>query len=222
MLAVDDDLQALRHARSAARRVAVGRRGRGGGGDRPQRLRQDHAAPLHQSAGGLRAGHGDDRWRPDRLPARSPDRSAGAHVGARDRRGARKRRHGVPELQSVSPHECAAEHHGGAGAGEGHPASACRGTGARTAGDGGAVGQGGGVSGAAVRRTAAAGGDRARAGDGSEDHDVRRGDVRARSRACGRGVGGHAAACACRHDDGGGDARDELRPRHRRSHRVHG
>ena len=31
-----------------------------------------------------------------------PDGPARAHVGARDRRGARERRHGVPELQSVS------------------------------------------------------------------------------------------------------------------------
>ena len=67
------------------------------------------------------------------------------------------------------------------------------------------------LSGAALRRAATAGGDRAGPGDESQDHAVRRADQRARSRDDQRSAGCDDGTGAEWHDDGGGDARDGVR-----------
>src|SRR6516164_10155616 len=117
-----------------------------------------------------------------------------AHVGARDRQGARADRHGVPELQPLPAYECAAEHRRSTGAGETHRAPAGRGPRLRAPRHGRAVGQGGGISNPAFGRSATEGSDRPGAGHGPQDYAVRRGHLCARPGTCRRGVGGDAAA----------------------------
>ena len=74
----------------------------------------------------------------------------------------------------------------------------------------------------ALRRPAAAGGDRPGAGHGPEADAVRRADLGARPGARRRRARRHARARERRHDDDRRHARDRLRPRGRRHARVHG
>ena len=78
------------------------------------------------------------------------------------------------------------------------------------------------VPGPALRRPAAAGRDRAGAGDGPARDAVRRGDERARPRAGQGGPRRDARAGRRGHDDGRRHPRDGLRARRRRRGRVHG
>ncbi len=76
--------------------------------------------------------------------------------------------------------------------------------------------QGHGPTGRALRRPAAAGGDRPGAGQQAAAHAVRRGDERPRPRTRRRGAGADPRAQGRRHDDAAGHPRDGLRPRRRR------
>ena len=78
------------------------------------------------------------------------------------------------------------------------------------------------VSGAAIRRPAAACGDRPRAVHAAEDHAVRRTDLRARSGNDQGSAGYHDRARRGRHDHGLRHARDGLRASGRRPRGVHG
>ena len=78
------------------------------------------------------------------------------------------------------------------------------------------------VPGAALRRAAAAGGDRPGAGDGPEGDALRRADVGARPRDDQRGPRRHDLPRPRRHDDGRRHARDGLRPPSRQPRRLHG
>ena len=70
-------------------------------------------------------------------------------------------------------------------------------------------------------RPAAAGGDRPRARDGAQAHALRRADLGARPGDDPGGARRHARPRARRHDDGRRDARDGVRARGVRPHRVH-
>ncbi|KAF1858422.1 hypothetical protein Lal_00014933 [Lupinus albus] len=191
----------LHHARRARRR---------GGRVRPVRFRQVDA---HQ-----------DRQRPRTLPAGRDQ--GGRHVRRRpghpSARAARAHRHGVPEFRAVPAPVRARQPD--ARAGQGAEAVARRGdrewpqlSGARR--PAGAPAQ---VSGAAVRRPAAARGDRAGAGDGPGRDAVRRTHVRARSGNGGRGPRRDDGPRAGRHDDDGRDPRDGVCAPGGGPRRVHG
>ena len=183
---------------------------------RAKRLGQDDLAALSRAARDAErgphrhGGHGDLH-----APARPADQ------GRRTRRALRHR-HGVPALQSVAAHVGAGEPDRGAAPGEEDAARRGRRHGRETAGQGRPFRQARRLSGAAVGRPAAAGGDRPRARHVAQGAAVRRGDVGARPRAAPRGAAGHAPARAGRHDHAGGDARDGFRAPCRHAHGVHG
>ena len=131
----------------------------------------------------------------------------------RDRAAAAEDRHGVPALQPVSAQDGAGKHHRGAGQVRGASRRG-RARGASSCSNGRARRQGR-LSRAALRRPAAARGDRARAGHAAEADAVRRADSRARPGAGRRGAR-RDADWPRRHDHDGGDARDGLRARGRR------
>ena len=159
----------------------------------PVRLGQDDLPALHQPAR-------DHRRRPD-LGRRRPDglrrarRQAAPADRQADRRAAPRDRHGLPAVQPVPAQDRAAEHHGGAGPGQGReegrrPASAALELLERV----GLADKPRRLPGAALRRAAAAGGDRPGAGDGPQADAVRRADLGARPRAGRRGARGDARA----------------------------
>ena len=162
--------QILRRTTCLAEHQSLGTQGRSRRRARPLRIRQVDPVPGHQPAG-------DDPVRDDR------DRR---HQAARRRQGAgqpaRRCRHGVPVLQPLRPQDDPGERH--AGPDQGPEEVRCRGQEARDgAAEAGRRRQSGGqVSGAAVRRPAAARRDRPGAGHGPQGDLVRRADLGAGSR----------------------------------------
>ena len=77
--------------------------GRNGGGDRPQRIRQDHAAALHQPAGGLPGGHGHGGRHPDRLPL-DPRSGQRVRMSERDIAASREKIGIVFQSYNLFPH----------------------------------------------------------------------------------------------------------------------
>ena len=136
---------------------------------------------------------------------------------------ARRRRHGVPVVQPVRPHDGAAERHRSARSRCARCAEARRRAQARGAARARRHRRAGRqVPGAAVRRPAAAGGDRPRAGDGAEGDAVRRADVGARPGDGQRGARRDDRPGPGRHDDGRRHPRDGLRPQGGQPGRLHG
>ena len=154
---------------------------------------------LHQPARAHRCRRHLAGRRIDRLPHRR--RGAASLERNRDRAPAAHNRHGVPALQPVPPHDGAAECDGRADPGPEEIAAggARRRHGVARTGRAGA--QGKGLPRRAVRRPAAARGDRAVAGDAAQAHAVRRADLGARRRAGRRGAGGDARPGTDGHDD---------------------
>ena len=111
-----------------------------------------------------------------------------------DRRPAPRDRHGLPAVQPVPAQDRDRERDGGAGPGQGREQVRRPQAGRRAAGAGRHVGPLARLPGAAVRRPAAAGGDRPSAGHAAEADAVRRADQRARPRARRRGAERHARA----------------------------
>ena len=176
----------------------------------PVRFGQIDVVPHHQSARDHRLGHHRDR------------RRGAARRGTQAGAAALRRRHGVPVVQSVRAQDDSGERH--AGADEGPQGFQGRGP---QEGDGAAGARrhrqpGGQVPRTAVRRPAAAGGDRPVAGDEPQGDAVRRADQRARPGDDQRGAGGDDLAGQGRHDDDRGDPRDGLRPRRRQPGGLHG
>ena len=133
--------------------------------------------------------------------------------GTQARAAAVRRRHGVPVVQPVRAQDDSAERHARADEGAQDSPRTRR----TREGDGAAGARrhrqpGRQVSGPAVRRPAAAGGDRPVAGDEPQGDAVRRAHQRARSRDDQRGAGRDDLAGRGGHDDGGGHPRDGLRP----------
>ena len=168
------------------------RAGRGGLPARPLRLRQDHLPAVHQPAGAHRRRPDLGRRRADGV--RRQGRAAARAARQEARRAAPRDRDGVPAVQPVPAHDRAREHHGGARAGARGRQDEGPGAGPGAAGPGRARRPGRRLPGPAVRRTAAAGGDRPGPGDGPQAHALRRADVRARPRARRRRARGHARA----------------------------
>src|SRR5688500_11460293 len=179
-------------------------------GVRPVRLRQVDHDPLHQS--------------PRRASARK-DRGRGRGAQPRPqehRAGAARSRHGVPTLQPVPAPDGAGEPDAGADLGAQDAEKGSRGGGdalPRAREDPGAGAE---ISRPAVRRPAAARGDRALALHEPEGHAVRRADLRARSRDDQGGAGGDDRAGALRHDHAVRHARDGLRPHRCQPRDLHG
>ena len=167
----DRRAQVVRRLPRAARHQPPRHQGRAHRDLRAVGLRQVDHDPLHQPAGGAPAGpHHRRRHRAHQRPEE-------------DRRGAPRRRHGVPAFQPVPASDRAGEPDAGADLG----AQACR----RSEAEEIAMHylqrvkipeQAGKYPGPAVRRPAAARRDRARALHEPEDHAVRRADLGARSR----------------------------------------
>ncbi len=173
--------------------LSVGAR-RDRGGDRPQRLGQDHAAALHQHAGGLRGRHRHGGRRAGRLPAGS---ATGKRQRMSEREIAAAREHIGIVFQSYNlfPHMTALQNIVAAPMRvKGVPRAKAEARARDLLAMVGLSDKADEYPGAAVRRPAAARRDRARAGDGPEDHAVRRGDLGAGSGTGGRGAGGDAAA----------------------------
>ena len=164
-------------------------------GDVPARafgLGQVDVPALHQPPGEDRLGATVGRRRAGRL---SPGRRALCTSCAKPTcPQARGDRHGLPALQPVPAYDRAGERHVRADPRQGRVALARGRARQRAARPRRACGQGGRLSVAAVRRPAAARGDRPGAGDGAEADAVRRAHLGARSRARGRRAAGHAAA----------------------------
>ena len=116
-------------------------------------------------------------------------------VAPRRRQAAPRHRHGVPALQPLPASHRAGEHHRGADPRQGRQEGRRCGAGKGSAGSSGAGGKGHRLSGAAVRRPAAARGDRPRAGDEPQADAVRRADLGARPGAGRRGARGDEKAC---------------------------
>ena len=240
----EPDERRQRHERRADRRCVQRRDGDVGrrraddrARTRRQVLRRLPGPEGHQPQGGDQGGGRRDRavgvGQVDDDPLRQPARGArrGADRGRRHRavqrhsqhhRDPPRDRHGVPELQPVPPPQRARQHHPrstqGAQAAQGEGRGARDGD-ARPGEDPRAGPQ---VSGPAVGRPAATGGDRPRVGDATEGDAVRRTDLGARPRDDQRGARHDEGPRRRRHDDGRRHPRDGLRPRGRRPCRVHG
>ena len=160
---------------------------------RALRLGQVHLPALHQPPGA-------DRRRA--AIASTASSSATAQDGdklyeLREREVAAQRardRHGLPALQPLPAPDRARERHRGAGAGHGRAARPGRGAARDAARPGRPRRQARRLPGSALRRPAAARGDRPRARHGPEAHAVRRADLRARPRARRRGPRRHEGA----------------------------
>ena len=152
--------------------------------DRPVGLRQVDAPALHQLPRAL-------RWRrdPHRRPARRLQVAGRPEdAGARAARHAPQHRHGVPALQSLAAHDRPAERRRGPAAGARHAPQRGRTARRRGAEQGRPRRQDDEPSGPAVRRPAAARGDRPGDRDGAEADAVRRADLGARPGARRRGA----------------------------------
>ena len=149
--------QALRRPARAARHQPRGRRRPGGRGARPVRVRQVHAVPHDQPAGADRQRH--DRGR----------RQGAARRGQGAGRAARRRRHGVPELQPLRAQDDPRERHPRPAQGAQDEQGRGREAGAGPAGAGRHRQPARQVPRPALRRPAAARRDRPRAG-----HEARR------------------------------------------------
>ena len=200
----------LRGDRGPQRHRPHGERARAGLHHRPLRLRQEHAAALHQPAGGAERRQRAFRW------------AGGDVAGDRAQYAAPLDGHGVPVLQPLSAHDGARQRHAGVAQGAQEAARGGRRDRPPCAGRGRPRRQGRELPQRAVRRPAAARRHRPRPGTGPAHRAVRRADLGARSRARRLGAGRAARLEGARHDHAGGEPRAALCPRRRRPHRLHG
>ena len=188
---------------------------------RPVRIGQVDVPALHQPPREDQLGAPVGRRRAGRVPPRRRPAARAARLGGRAQ--ALRDRHGLPALQPLRAHDGPRERDLRAGLREARAAPAGARAGARVARQRRARRQGRLLPLPALRRAAAAGRDRAGAGDGAEADAVRRADLGARPRARRRGARRDARARPrSRHDDGRRHARDGVRARGRGQGRVHG
>ncbi len=188
----------------------IGAQGRADGHLRTVRLGQIHRDPLHQPAGAASGGP-------------NPGRRHRTDAGLQEYRPDPPRsRHGVSAVQPVPAFDRASESDAGAAQGAQAAAQGSGRTRHALSEPGADLGTGAQISKPAVRRPAAARGDRARAVHGAAGDAVRRADIGSRS-------GNDQGSARC-HDRAGGRAhdhdlrhpRDGLRPHGRRYHGLHG
>ena len=137
------------------------------------------------------------------------------------RRAAGRDRHGIPAVQPVAAQDGAGERHRGADHRQGRRPRRRNRRGRGVAGKHRPHRQARRVPVPPLRRPAAAGRDRPRAGHAAEADALRRSHLRPRPGAGGRGAGADGDARPGRHDHAGGHPRDRLRAGGERSHRVH-
>src|SRR5262245_44915663 len=202
--------QELRRERRPRRHRSVGVGGRGARRDRPEREREEHASALHQPA------------RADRQRAHLARRRGDHCQGGQGRPDPPADRDRLPAVQPLPAPEGDRQRDPGGAPCAPHVPPRGRVPGARATRESRSRGEGQAAPAPVVRRPAAARRDRPRADDGAASRPLRRGDVSSRPGARRRGARRHARPRGDGHDDGRRHARDAVRPRGRRSGRLHG
>src|SRR5512135_609634 len=200
----------VRQAPRAEQHQPPGADGRSGRGLRPLRLGEVDPHPDDQRA---RADQRGETHRRRNGPLGQEDQPQQAAGGDRLR---------LPAVQPLPPPVGPEKHHPRSDQDPEHPREGGRRTGDGASGARRIAREAGRLPGRALRRAAAAGGDRPGAGDETEDHALRRAHLGPRPRDDRRGPPGHEGSGDLRDDDDRGHARNGIRPGGLPPRRLHG